>query len=283
MASGRTPVRASPLQIDWVDHPEGRGTKVVLLHGLGSSAEDWLFQVPALSRRHSVAAVNLPGHGGSRPWPGWPTISDYARAVVSAMETHGASPAHLVGLSLGGAVALQAAIDAPLSVRSLSLVSTFGRLRLTPTATLRGAVRLALVMAGRMDWLGAWVAAGLFPRSDQAALRQAAETRIAANPPRGYLQALRAAARFDLGSRLETLRVPTMVVAGTADTTVPTSASRELAARIPGARLRLLPGAGHVASVDAPDELNELLLSFLEAADATGGSAPATGRMPLQG
>ena len=260
-------------RIGWVDYPGGHGTRVVLLHGLGSSSEDWLFQVPVLSRRHSVAAVDLPGHGGTPLWPGWPSISAYAHAVISAMEAHGASPAHLVGLSLGGAVALQVAIEAPHSARSLSLINTFGRLRLTPTATLRGAVRLALVVAGRMDWLGAWVAAGLFPRPDQSALRQAAATRIAGNPPRGYLQALRAVARFDLGSSLEEVQVPTMVVAGSADTTVPISASRALATRIPGALLRLLPGAGHVASVDAADGLNELLLSFLEGVDSEAETA----------
>jgi pimeloyl-ACP methyl ester carboxylesterase len=261
---GRRPIR-------WIDEPGGRGTKVVLLHGLGSSAEDWLFQVPALGRRHSVAAVDLPGHGGVPSLPGWPSVADYAAEVAAAMGERGAGPAHIVGLSLGGAVALQLAVDAPTRVRSLSLINTFAKFRLTFAAWLRGAVRLGLGLTGRMDWLGAWVASGLFPRPDQAALRQVAAARIAANDRRGYLQGLRAAARFDLGPRLGTIRVPTLVVSGTADTTVPTSSSRALASRIPGAQLQLLEGAGHVASVDAPEALNDMLLSFLEKVDAASG------------
>jgi 3-oxoadipate enol-lactonase len=118
-----------------------------------------------------------------------------------------------------------------------------------------------------MDWLGAWVAGGLFPRPDQALLRGAAAARIAGNPRRGYLQSLRATARFDIGSRLGEISLPTLVVAGTRDTTVPIEAGRRLAAGIPGARFCLLEGAGHVASVDAADDLNAVLLSFLRDVD----------------
>jgi pimeloyl-ACP methyl ester carboxylesterase len=250
--------------------------RVLLIHGLGSSAEDWLFQMPALSSRHPVAALDLPGHGGAPLLPGWPTVPDYARIVASAMEKHSAVPAHVVGLSLGGAVALQLALDFPAYVRSLSLISTFGRFRLTTGAWLRGAVRLGLVVGGRMDWLGSWVAAGLFPRPDQVLLRDAAAARIAGNPRRGYLQSLWATARFDVGPRLREISLPTLVVAGTRDTTVPSEAGRVLAADIPGARFCLLEGAGHVASVDAADDLNAVLLSFLRDVDGQArGLIPA--------
>lgn len=255
-------------RIRWVEHPRRGGTRVLLIHGLGSSAEDWLFQTPALGTRHSVVAVDLPGHGGVPLLPGWPRVADYAQIVASAMEAHAAAPAHVVGLSLGGAVALQLALDFPAYVRSLSLINTFGRFRVTPDALLRGAVRLALVVAGRMDWLGVWVAAGLFPRPDQALLREAAAARIAGNPRRSYLQSLNATTRFDVGPRLGEITLPTLVVAGTRDTTVPTRAGRTLAARIRGARFSLLEGAGHVASVDAAADLNAILLSFLREVDA---------------
>jgi 3-oxoadipate enol-lactonase len=263
------PGRSTPDdRIRWVEHPGGAGTSVLLLHGLGSSAEDWLFQIPALTRHHRVAAVDLPGHGGMPVLPGWPTIGDYAKLVAEAAQEHGRTPAHVVGLSLGGAVALQLAIEFPSYVRSLTLVNTFDRLRLTPAALLRGTVRLALVVSGHMDRLGQWVADGLFPRADQAALRAAGATRIASNPRRGYLQALWAVARFDARPELASIRLPTLVVGGLRDTTVPRRGSLELARRIPQARLRWLEGAGHVATVDSADELNAILLSFLSEVEA---------------
>jgi len=258
-------------RIRWAEHPRRIGPRVLLIHGLGSSAQDWVLQMPALRSQYRVAAVDLPGHGGVPLLDGWPTVADYAHLVASAIEAHAAAPAHVVGLSLGGAVALQLALDFPARVRSLSLINTFGRFRLTSGAWLRGAVRLGLVVAGRMDWLGSWVAAGLFPRPDQALLREATAARIAGNPRRGYLQSLWATARFDVGPRLREISRPTLVVAGTRDTTVPTKAGRGLAAAIPGARFCLLEGAGHVASVDAADDLNAVLLSFLRDVDGQAG------------
>jgi pimeloyl-ACP methyl ester carboxylesterase len=121
-----------------------------------------------------------------------------------------------------------------------------------------------------MDGLGAWVARGLFPDDDQALLRREAARRIAGNPRRGYLQSVFAVTQFDVDARLGEIHAPTFVLAGTRDTTVPLRASRRLAAGIRGARLAVVEGAGHVASVDAASQVNTLLLEFLRDAEREG-------------
>ncbi|HET7011034.1 MAG TPA: alpha/beta fold hydrolase [Anaerolineales bacterium] len=253
-----------------LDYPSvsGRSSAVVLLHGLGSSAQDWLFQILPLTAEHRVLAIDLPGHGATPPAGGWPSISNYAACLAATMEAAHTGPVHLVGLSLGGTVALQTALDYPERVRSLSLINTFARLQLTLPTWLQGAMRMGFIAAGRMDQLGHWVSERLFPMEDQALIREVAAVRIGSTPREGYLQSVSAVARFNVVKRLGEIRVPTLVVAGSRDRTVPMRASQVLAERIPGARLSVLEGAGHAASVDAADRLNALLVEFLGEVDS---------------
>lgn len=241
---------------------------VVLLHGLGSSGEDWPLQFPALAERYDVYAVDLPGHGGSAPLPGWPSMGDYAAALADWMEEQRLSSAHVVGLSLGGLVALQLGVDHPGLVKSLVIVNAFGRVRVSLTGGLHSAGRLLLLIFGRMDWLGAWVAAALFPEDGQEALRELAAQRIARNPRRSYLQAVAAIARFNLDNQTGKLQSPVLIVAGERDLIVPMSTKRSLADHIREARFEILSESGHVTPVDAADRFNSLLLDFLEGVSA---------------
>ncbi len=206
---------------------------------------------------------------------GWPRIPDYAADVASLLETLDHAPVHVVGLSLGGAVALQLSVDHPERVLSLLLVNAFARLRPSPRRTLRGAVRLALLGLGRMDLLGRWVASGLFPSEDQAEMRRLVAARLKETSRRGYAQAIYAITRFDLRARLSAIQAPTLVVAGEEDTTVPLKAKVELAAGIPGARMVRIEGSGHATPIDAIERFNRVMLEFLEG-ESVGGSAMAT-------
>jgi len=253
--------------------PEGGPPPVLLLHGLGSCADDWALQLAALSGERRALAPDLPGHGRSGRLPGWPDVRAYVRCALAVLDAGGAGQADLVGLSLGGLVALQLALDHPDRVRSLTLVNSFARMRVPLSGVARILGRIVLLLAGPMDWLGRWVAAGLFPHPDQAPLRRMAAERLATNSRRSYLQAALAVARFDLRPRLGELGLPLHVIAGAADRTVSLAAKREVAAAVAGARLTVLPGSGHASPVDAPEAFNRALLGFLTEMDA--GRRPA--------
>lgn len=244
------------------------GPAVVLLHGLGSCADDWPLQIPALGPRYRLLMVDLRGHGRSDAKPGWPRVSDMAGDVVGLLRSLGEPAAHLVGLSLGGAVALQMALDWQDQVRSMTLVNAFARLQPGVRRTVRGAVRLALLLCGRMDALGRWVARGLFPESEQAELRRVAANRIANNSRSAYLQAVVAAMRFDVRPRLSQVGVPTLVIAGERDDTVPMVAKLSLAGGMPNARIECFPTSGHATPYDAPTAFNRALLDFLSRVDS---------------
>ena len=244
---------------------DGTGDSLVFLHGLGSCGQDWLLQMPVLADRFHAIAPDLRGHGQSARPQGRICVADLAGDVTGIMDALGVERAHLVGLSLGGCVAQQIALDCPARVRSLTLVNTFARLD-------SGEPRTALLVALRMGILGIlglptqahFVAARLFPKPEQAPLRQIAAQRIAANDPPTYRRMLVAIKRFDVRDRLGEIRCPTLVIAGERDTTVPLRAKRFLAAHIPGARLEIVADSGHATPVDQPDAFNELLTRFLQ-------------------
>jgi len=266
--------RAQACRVHWIEYPAVRssGGDVVLLHGLGSSAGDWLLQAPVLQDRHRVIAVDLPGFGDSPRLPGWPSIASYAGAVAEAMADAGVSAAHIIGLSLGGSVALQFGLDLPQRALSLTLVNAFGSLRVRPLAVLRTGVRFGFVLLGRMDRVGAWVAEELFPDPRQAELRRFAAERLAHAGRRSYLQAGQALARFNVQGRLGEVRCPTLVIAGENDTTIPSSAKEGLARAISGARLVRVPGSGHATPIDEAQVFNQVVESFL---DEVEGARPA--------
>jgi pimeloyl-ACP methyl ester carboxylesterase len=254
------------IRLHYTTHGHDRvgGSPVVLLHGLGSCGDDWLMQVPALTTRYRVITVDLPGHGESGATPKGVTIESMARPVVALLDALDEARAHIVGLSLGGMVALQLAVDHPSRVRSLVLVNTFARLHQPPGGLVRGLVRVGLLVAAPMSWTGRWVAGGLFPGPDQGPIREVAAKRIAANSRRSYLRAVSAILRFDASRWLGEIRAPTLVVAGAQDQTAPLPSKIELATGIEGARIEIVEGSGHATPIDAPETFNSLLLRFLE-------------------
>jgi len=266
IASGKDPVY---LELDWA---RARAETILLLHGMGSCGEDWVLQRNVLRGRYHLLRLDLPGHGRTRRLSGWPSIGSLSRAAQQAIERWAPTqPVHLVGLSLGAAVGLQLLVDHPWLLRSAVLVNGFGSGLLAGRGLRHGMERAALIAAGRMDLLGERIAAGLFPRPEQAAYRSLAARRIGANPWWNYLKLLTAIGRFDLRPRLGGIACPVLLVSGERDDTVPRSASQDLARRIPGAQWITLPEAKHAAPIDSAEAFNTILLEFLA---ANQGSSP---------
>lgn len=240
-----------------------RGPLLLLLHGLGSCAADWVLQVGALRGHFRCLTVDLPGHGDSPMPAGWPTLRDMANDVAGLLLELAEGPAHLVGLSLGGGVALVLALERPELVRSLTVVNASASLSGGWQRIPSSIVRLALLLGGPMDWLGAWVARGLFPAAHQSQLRELTRQRIAGNSRLSYLKSAVAILRFDLRNRVSQIATPTLVVAGDRDRTVLLKAKRALAAAIPEARLHIVEGSGHATPLDAAERFNAILLDFL--------------------
>jgi len=210
-----------------------------------------------------VVVFDVRGHGRSDKPPGpysVPLFAQDAAALIRALE---AAPAHVVGISMGGMIALQLAVDEPALVRSLVVVNSGPELVVrTFRERLMILQRFLIVRLLGMRKMGEVLSQRLFPRPDQAPLRQMFVERWAENDPRAYREAMRALVGWSVADRLGDIRCPTLVIASDQDYT-PVSAKEAYVARMPNARLVVIPDAHHAVTVERPEEFNQALLDFL--------------------
>ncbi|MRG90697.1 alpha/beta fold hydrolase [Polyangium spumosum] len=242
---------------------KGRGEVVLLLHGLGSSVLDWELQVPALAERYKVVAVDLRGHGRSEKPPGPYRITTFAADVAQVLGELALGPAHVVGISMGGMVGFQLAVDAPSLVRSLVVVNSAPAF--VPRTLGERLVVLQRLVALRvlgLRGLAPKIAKKNLPRPDQEALRQTLAARLAQNDEAAYCAATRAILGWSVAERIGTIACPVLVVTGDQDYT-PVASKRAYAARIPRARVAVVADSRHCTPLDQPEAFNRLLLDFL--------------------
>jgi 3-oxoadipate enol-lactonase len=239
---------------------------VLLLHGLGADAASWTLQLPALTGAgFRPIATDTPGFGQS-PFDGrgW-NIRRMAADMASLLEELQTGPAHVVGLSMGGTIAQQFALDHPHLTRRLVLVSTFTILR---PDTLSGwfyfLQRFILVNTLGLPAQAKMVARRIFPGADQAALRDVLSKTISCADPRAYRKAMASLGLFNSVKRLGEIKIPTLVVTGADDTTVTPARQRLLVEGIPAARQVIIPDAGHAVPVDQAERFNQEMLAFLK-------------------
>jgi 3-oxoadipate enol-lactonase len=249
--------------IDLFYETTGSGEPVLLLHGLGSSTQDWERQVPALSERHLVIAYDARGHGRSQKRCGPYGVAVFAADTAALLDALGVGPVHVVGLSMGGMIAFQLLSSRPDLVRSAVIVNSGPEFVLTSRA-LRFALlqRSLLVRALGMRGWGKLLGRRLFPSPAQASLRATFVERIAGNDKRTYLAVQRSLAGWSVADRLAGMDRPVLVLAGDRDYT-PVSFKEEYVARMPRARLSVIAGAGHALPMEKPREFNAALLDFL--------------------
>jgi pimeloyl-ACP methyl ester carboxylesterase len=244
----------------------GEGAPVLLLHGLGSSTRDWEYQIPPLAQSHRVIAMDVRGHGRSAKPPGPYSVKQFASDAVALLRTLNATPAHVVGLSMGAMIAFQMAVDSPEAVRSLTIVNSGPAMILrTFSQKLLIQSRYAVVRIFGMRALARMVAGPLFPKPEQVELRKKFEDHVAENDPKAYLASLSAINGWSVAERIATISCPVLIVASDHDYT-PVEWKRAYASQISGACVVVLEDSRHAGPLDQPDQFNRVVLEFLGAA-----------------
>lgn len=268
------------IQLHCLDVPPGDpeatpGVPVVLVHGLGgSSSGDWAAQLPVFSRHRRIIAPCLRGFGRSDKPPGACTIPGFADDLHALLDDLAVSVAHLVGFSLGGAVALQAAVDRSERFASLVLASAVDSVEVAEwRRELLGLYRLGLGSSRGVDRMSRRLAAWYFPAPEAAPRRRALRARHRENHRPGYLAAIQALAGWSVAPRLADLRMPVLVLGGEHDRLGPPRLQR-LAERVTRGRYVSVAGAASAAPFDDSERFNALVLAFLDEVEA-GGSDPA--------
>lgn len=255
---------------------QGRGGAVVLLHGLGSAGTDWQFQVDHLSGHHQVVTVDMRGHGGSAMSVKGYSIERLTRDALEVMDALEIGSAHVMGISMGGALAFQLAVDAPQRVESLIIVNS-GPSSKTGSPKYWLYVQLRKLMAWVMPpaKAGPKIARKLFPAPEMADRREAFIRRIATVDPVAYRKALFALLKWDVSEHLPAIDIPTLFLTGANDYTPP-AAKRKFAERMPNARMEVIPDAHHALPMEYPEAFNAAVDRFLadvsSRGDATGNA-----------
>lgn len=242
----------------------GAGPPVLLLHGLGSSSEDWALQTPEFAKNYTVVTVDTRGHGRSAKPPGPYSIPQFAADVAALMACLEIVPAHVLGLSMGGMIAFQLAVDYPYLLRSMVIVNSYPELLPQNLAQrLAWYRRQVIIRLLGMKRMGQYLGGLLFPEPHQAELRQILAERWAKNDKRAYLATTKALYGWSLTRRLGEIRCPTLVITADQDYT-PVAHKEAYTAKIPGARLVVIPNSRHATPVDQPERFNEVVLEFWE-------------------
>ena len=246
---------------------QGKGDPVLWLQGLNAPAAAWAVQLAHFGQSHRSLAPDARGVGESDAPPGPYTTRQMAHDALAVLDAAGVQRAHVVGLSLGGAVAQELALLHPERVRSLALLSTFAAQAPRGRALLEAWRALYPVVFAdprlRKAWelqAYSWLFTDRFWRSEanvRAALRFAATQ--PQQTPQGFAGQVDAALSHDTRERLPQLRVPTLVVHGELDQLSARANGEELARLIPGAELRILPEVGHAVNLEGQRLVNPAL------------------------
>lgn len=241
----------------------GEGPPIVLLHGLGGSLHVWYGVVENLAMHHHVVALDLRGHGRSDGGKGAFSVAGFARdveALLSALELPAVT---LVGHSLGTLVAQQLAVTKPEAVDALVMVG--GISYFEPPMKQAYAERADLVEAEGMDALvDTWLPGALAPRTAAELPQLVGLLRdlFLRNDPASYAGSCRALATMPSIAR-ERIGQPTLLLVGDHDRSTPIAMTEELHRDIPVSEVRVLPGASHWATLEAPDAISAAVLEWL--------------------
>jgi len=247
----------------------GEGDPLLLIMGLGGDATGWMLQIPAFSRYFKVVAFDNRDVGRSSSAKGSYSIADMAEDTAGLMDALGIEKAHIVGGSMGGAIAQELVLCHPDKVHKLILACTMGQFARFRIHMLEPAIFIKehdptnkvfltemlfqcmthnfLKNSEAVDGMLNLMQNPPFPQSTEAFVRQANAIRT-----------------FDALARLGAVKAPTLVLVGDQDILTPPWAARELAEAIPGAKLQILEGGAHGFFWEIPEKTNRAIIEFLK-------------------
>ncbi len=248
-----------------VDPPEAGAAAappLVFVHSLGTEGRIWDAVVARLPATQRVR-VDLRGHGLSDAPPGDYALASLAADVLGVLDRLGVATAVFVGVSIGGQVALQAALDRPERVAGLVLLDTAARIGdRAGWEARRAEVRSHGLAASADAVVGRWFAPK--SRASDPIAPRGYRNLLLRTPVAGYLGACAALRDADLRSRTADIAQPTLVLCGAEDTATPPALVRGLADTLPNARYAEIAGAGHLPCLDRPDEVAAHVAAFLD-------------------
>ncbi|MER6769636.1 alpha/beta fold hydrolase [Streptomyces bacillaris] len=248
---------------------------LVIGPSLGTTWHMWDRQIPELAQHWRVFRYDLPGHGGAPARPA-PSVAELADRLIATLDGLGVQRFGYLGCSIAGAVGADLALRHPHRVASLALVASSPRFGTADEFRQRGVI----VRTNGLEPMARtaperWFTPGF--AASQPAIVEWAVQMVRTTDPGCYIAACEALAAFDIRDHLGRIGVPTLVLVGAEDQVTGPAEARTLVAGIPDARLALVPAASHLAPVEQPAAVSDLLLTHFSTA---WQDAPTTALVP---
>jgi len=258
-------VKIGPAPRVAVEHA-GKGDVVVFLHGIGGNRMNWHDQIAAFAPHFHALAWDARGYGDSDDYEGPLKFSDYADDLARVFDHFGAQRAHVIGLSMGGRIAMDFAARYPDRLLTLTLCDTHKGFAGFSDEKKKAfiASRKEPLLAGKEPKdIAEPVARTLVgPNASETAFQRLVDSMCRLHK-QSYIKSIEASVMMDVCNDLGAIRVPTHVIVGSEDRLTTVEMARELTAEIPGAELTIIDDAGHLVNIERPLEFNEAALSFL--------------------
>lgn len=257
----------SSIFVETVGPPDG--PPVLLVHSLTADHSAWRRLVPVLADRFRVIAPDLRGHGASPAPPPPYSMATLAADMAGILDRLAVESAHVIGLSIGGMIAQQLALDHPQRVRSLVLAATACEMTEARKAVWDDRIRQVEAdgVASLVDsTLERWFTPPT--HRDDPALIQACAAMIRATTAEGYVGCAAAIRDMALTDRLGEIAVPTLVLSGAEDPSTPPELQAQIRDGIPGARMETFEATAHQIALERPDRFNTLVTDFLRLVEA---------------
>jgi pimeloyl-ACP methyl ester carboxylesterase len=241
----------------------GDGPVLVLLHGFIIDSRSWEPQIKQLSEHFTVIAWDAPGTGQSDDPPDVFTISDWADCLAQLLDSCGIDKGHILGLSWGGILAQEFYHRHPGRVSSLILADTYaGWKGSLPESTAEERLATCLLDASlpAAEFVPKYLT-GMFGDTSTTDTQEKMASLMSHFHPVGF-RLMAMASNIDTRKILPTIEVPTLLIWGDQDKRAPISVARQMLAAIPGAKLEIIKGAGHVCNLEAPVRFNKIVKDF---------------------
>ncbi len=254
---------------------DGRGELVLFMHGIGGNRSNWRTQLPSFAERFSCVAWDARGYGDSDDYDGPLAFDDFVADVLRVLDHFGVAKGHLLGLSMGGRIAMRTALLHPERVATLTLVDTHEGFAAFTAEQRRAFVdsRRAPLLAGKepADIADPVARSLIGPHASPEHLDELRRS-IAALHKGSYIKSLEATvAQVDLGD-IAAIRAPAHFIVGADDPLTPPAMHHEMAAKLGGAPVSVLPRAGHLSNIENAPAFNRAALDWLETRRGLGAA-----------
>ncbi len=241
----------------------GHGRPIVFIHGLGSSSQDWEHQINFFSKSFKTITVDLRGHGKTGSREGTYSIVAFSNDIAEILCDETEETVIIVGISMGGMVAFQMAVDYPCLVDKLVIINSFVEMPMDNKAN-RKALRMRKLIPKLigMKAMGKIIAKKVFPYKHQSDLRNLMVKRWAQNSVKDYIKSVDAMAGWTVKKHLSDINRPVLIIGSEFDY-ISTEEKEKYTQLLPNAQLKIIKDAHHAVTVEKPDEINQLIASFI--------------------